>query len=63
MSSWIVGHTNRFKVASIGAPVVDLSHQNLTDDIEGFYRLISKRIHGMIGVNLTRIHLSVLCKM
>lgn len=36
MSSWIVGHTNRFKVASIGAPVVDLVHQNLTDDIEGF---------------------------
>ncbi len=36
MSSWIVGHTNRFKVASIGAPVVDLGHQNLTDDIEGF---------------------------
>ena len=36
MSSWIVSHTNRFKVASIGAPVVDLSHQNLTDDIEGF---------------------------
>jgi dipeptidyl aminopeptidase/acylaminoacyl peptidase len=36
MSSWIVGHTDRFKVASIGAPVVDLSHQNLTDDIEGF---------------------------
>lgn len=36
MSSWIVGHTNRFKVASIGAPVVDLTHQNLTDDIEGF---------------------------
>jgi dipeptidyl aminopeptidase/acylaminoacyl peptidase len=36
MSSWIVGHSNRFKVASIGAPVVDLSHQNLTDDIEGF---------------------------
>lgn len=36
MSSWIVGHTNRFKAASIGAPVVDLSHQNLTDDIEGF---------------------------
>jgi dipeptidyl aminopeptidase/acylaminoacyl peptidase len=24
MSSWIVGHTNRFKAASIGAPVVDL---------------------------------------
>lgn len=36
MSSWIVGHTSRFKVASIGAPVVDLAHQNLTDDIEGF---------------------------
>ena len=36
MSSWIVGHTNRFKVASIGAPVVDLGFQNLTDDIEGF---------------------------
>lgn len=36
MSSWIVGHTNRFKVASIGAPVVDLVFQNLTDDIDGF---------------------------
>ena len=36
MSSWIVGHTNRFKAASVGAPVVDLIHQNLTDDIEGF---------------------------
>ena len=36
MSSWIVGHTDRFKAASIGAPVVDLVHQNLTDDIEGF---------------------------
>jgi dipeptidyl aminopeptidase/acylaminoacyl peptidase len=36
MSSWVVGHTNRFKAASIGAPVVDLAHQNLTDDIEGF---------------------------
>jgi len=36
MSSWIVGHSNRFKAASIGAPVVDLSFQNLTDDIEGF---------------------------
>ena len=35
MSSWIVGHTNRFKVASIGAPVVDLAHQNLTDDVAG----------------------------
>ena len=36
MSSWIVGHTDRFKAASIGAPVVDLVHQNLTDDIAGF---------------------------
>ncbi len=36
MSSWVVGHTDRFKAASIGAPVVDLSHQNLTDDIAGF---------------------------
>jgi dipeptidyl aminopeptidase/acylaminoacyl peptidase len=36
MSSWIVGHSDRFKAASIGAPVVDLAHQNFTDDIEGF---------------------------
>jgi len=36
MASWIVGHTDRFKAASIGAPVIDLSYQNLTDDISGF---------------------------
>ncbi|MEJ7911728.1 MAG: S9 family peptidase [Chitinophagaceae bacterium] len=36
MSSWVVGHTNRFKAASIGAPVVDLVSQNMTDDIGGF---------------------------
>jgi dipeptidyl aminopeptidase/acylaminoacyl peptidase len=36
MTSWIVGHTDRFKAASIGAPVVNLSFQNLTDDIPGF---------------------------
>jgi dipeptidyl aminopeptidase/acylaminoacyl peptidase len=36
MSSWIIGHNNRFKVASIGAPAVDLVSQNLTDDIPGF---------------------------
>lgn len=36
MSSWIVGHTDRFKAASIGAPVVDLAYQNMTDDIGGF---------------------------
>lgn len=34
LSSWIVGHTNRFKAASIGAPVVDLAFQNMTDDVE-----------------------------
>ena len=31
-----MGHTDRFKAASIGAPVVDLSFQNMTDDIPGF---------------------------
>jgi dipeptidyl aminopeptidase/acylaminoacyl peptidase len=36
MSSWVVGHTDRFKAASIGAPVVDLTSQDLTDDIPGF---------------------------
>jgi len=36
MTSWTVGHTDRFKAASVGAPVVDLSFQNLTDDIPGF---------------------------
>lgn len=36
MSSWIVGHTDRFKAASIGAPVTDLIAQNLSDDIGGF---------------------------
>lgn len=36
MSSWVIGHTNRFKVASIGAPVVDLIAQDLTDDIPSF---------------------------
>lgn len=36
MTSWIVGHTDRFKAASIGAPVVDLSFQNMTDDVSGF---------------------------
>ncbi|MFZ9262618.1 MAG: prolyl oligopeptidase family serine peptidase [Chitinophagaceae bacterium] len=34
LSGWIVGHTNRFKAASIGAPVVDLAFQNMTDDVE-----------------------------
>ena len=36
MSSWVVGHTDRFKAASIGAPVVDLLSQDYSDDIPGF---------------------------
>jgi dipeptidyl aminopeptidase/acylaminoacyl peptidase len=36
MSSWIVGHTNRFKAASIGAPVVNLISQDGTSDIAEF---------------------------
>ncbi len=36
MSSWVVSHTDRFKAASIGAPVVDLISQDYTDDIPGF---------------------------
>jgi len=36
MSSWVIGHTDRFKVATIGAPVVDLITQDLTDDIPSF---------------------------
>jgi dipeptidyl aminopeptidase/acylaminoacyl peptidase len=42
MSSWIVGHTQRFKAASIGAPVVDLMAQNYTDDIPGFLKSYMK---------------------
>jgi dipeptidyl aminopeptidase/acylaminoacyl peptidase len=42
MSSWIVGHTQRFKAVSIGAPVVDLMAQNLTDDIPGFLKSYMK---------------------
>jgi len=33
LSSWIIAHTNRFKAASIGAPVVDLATMQLTSDI------------------------------
>jgi dipeptidyl aminopeptidase/acylaminoacyl peptidase len=33
MSSWIVGHTDRFKAAVVGAPVVDLSSMYGTSDI------------------------------
>ncbi len=36
MSTWIIGHTDRFKAASIGAPATDLIVQNLSDDIGGF---------------------------
>ena len=33
MSSWIVGHTNRFKAAIIGAPCIDLGSMYGTSDI------------------------------
>ncbi len=33
MSSWIIGHTDRFKAAAIGAPVVDLTSFYGTADI------------------------------
>ncbi|MGB8192992.1 MAG: prolyl oligopeptidase family serine peptidase, partial [Chitinophagaceae bacterium] len=36
MSSWVVGHTTRFKAASIGAPVVNLISQDGTSDIAEF---------------------------
>ena len=36
MTSWVVTHTNRFKVASIGAPVTDLVAFNGTADIVDF---------------------------
>jgi dipeptidyl aminopeptidase/acylaminoacyl peptidase len=36
MSTWIIGHTDRFKAASIGAPATDLIVQSLSDDIGGF---------------------------
>jgi dipeptidyl aminopeptidase/acylaminoacyl peptidase len=36
MTSWILGHTDRFKAASIGAPVTDLVAFNGTTDIQGF---------------------------
>lgn len=43
MSSWIVGHTNRFKAASIGAPVVNLISQDGTSDIAEFLRSYNKK--------------------
>lgn len=36
MTSWILGHTDRFKAASIGAPVTDLVAFNGSADIQGF---------------------------
>ena len=36
MSSWIVGHTGRFRSAVIGAPVTDLVSMTGTTDIPGF---------------------------
>ncbi len=36
MTSWVVTHTNRFKAASIGAPVTNLIDFNGTADITGF---------------------------
>jgi len=35
-SSWLIGHTDRFKSAAIGAPVADLVSMALTTDITGF---------------------------
>lgn len=43
MSSWIVGHTNRFKAASIGAPVVNLVSQDGTSDIAEFLHSYNKK--------------------
>ena len=36
MTSWVVGHTNRFKAAAVGAGVTDLLSFNGTADIPGF---------------------------
>jgi dipeptidyl aminopeptidase/acylaminoacyl peptidase len=36
MTSWVVGHTNRFKAAAVGAGVTDLLSFNGTSDIPGF---------------------------
>ena len=37
MSSWIIGHTDRFKAAAIGAPAVDLFSMFGTSDISWFW--------------------------
>lgn len=45
MSSWIVGHTDRFKAASIGAPVVNLVSQDGTSDISEFLPSYYRKYH------------------
>jgi dipeptidyl aminopeptidase/acylaminoacyl peptidase len=45
MSSWIVGHTDRFKAASIGAPVVNLVSQDGTSDIAEFLPSYYRKYH------------------
>lgn len=37
MSSWVIGHTDRFKAAAIGAPAVDLLSMFGTSDISWFW--------------------------
>lgn len=43
LSSWIIAHTNRFKAASIGAPVVDLVTLQLTSDISFISSYMKKK--------------------
>jgi dipeptidyl aminopeptidase/acylaminoacyl peptidase len=45
MSSWMVGHTDRFKAASIGAPVVNLVSQDGTSDISEFLPSYYRKYH------------------
>jgi dipeptidyl aminopeptidase/acylaminoacyl peptidase len=45
MSSWVVGHTNRFKAASIGAPVVNLISQDGTSDIAEFLHSYNQKYY------------------
>ena len=43
LSSWIIAHTNRFKAASIGAPVIDLATMQLTSDISFISSYMKKK--------------------
>ena len=36
MTAWIIGHTDRFRAAAVGAPVIDLVSMEGTSDIPGF---------------------------